>query len=93
MRLAVIAVAIGCLWSTSAFAQDDEAMEVQRCIWRCQAEGGSSWKRYQQCVSVKCNGEPSAKQSKPRVEKKKKSKSSKRRVIRNRYGDVLIRRL
>jgi hypothetical protein len=38
-----------------AAAQDDEAMEVQRCIWRCMAEFGVDSAEYPQCVAEKCN--------------------------------------
>jgi len=85
-------------FSTGAFAQVDEdflesdAMEVQRCIWRCQAEYGASSKRYPQCVEANCNGQPVRKQSTAK-KLRKKAKPVNRRVIRNWRGDVLIRRI
>lgn len=41
-----------------AFAQDD-AMEAQRCIWRCLANSkGADDPAYKACVKSHCNGEP-----------------------------------
>ncbi|WP_137112563.1 hypothetical protein [Rhodobacter sp. SY28-1] len=39
-----------------ALAQDDDAMEVQRCVWRCLADSpGAESAEYQQCVAARCN--------------------------------------
>jgi hypothetical protein len=42
-----------------AFAQvDDEAMEVQRCIWRCMHAFGVESPQYGACVSQQCDNQP-----------------------------------
>lgn len=94
MRIQVAVLAMAFAFSTGAFAQvDDEAMETQRCIWRCQAEHGSNWARYEQCTVDLCSGKPKRKQSTAKAPRKARTKSTKRRVIRNWRGDVLIRRV
>jgi hypothetical protein len=38
---------------------EDEAMEVQRCIWRCMSNsGGAGTSAYEACVADMCSGEP-----------------------------------
>lgn len=40
-----------------AFAQDDDAMEAQRCIWRCLYNSkGADDPAYQACIDRQCNG-------------------------------------
>lgn len=94
MKLAIGAFMLGMVAAPCAFAQvDDDVMEVQRCVWRCQAEFGAASQRYGQCVNELCSGKPQRKQTTATKLRKQKSKSTKRRVIRNSRGDVLIRRV
>ncbi len=100
MKIRLTAFAVAVAFSTSALAQIDEefmnsdAMEVQRCIWRCLAEFGAASKRYPQCIdSRSAMVNRPRKQSTSRKPRKAKTKSTKRRVIRNWRGDVLIRRV
>jgi hypothetical protein len=50
---------------SSAFAQeDDEAMEVQRCIWRCMHHYGVESPQYGACVSQQCDNQPAPQRKK-----------------------------
>lgn len=50
---------------TAAVAQEeDEAMEVQRCIWRCMHEYGVESPQYGACVSQQCDDQPAPKSKK-----------------------------
>lgn len=47
---------LGLLSATPSFAQvPEDAMELQRCIWRCQAEYGADDPAYGQCVEAQCS--------------------------------------
>lgn len=46
------------LWPVPTMAEvPEDVMEVQRCVWRCQAEYGTDDPRYGTCVATRCNGE------------------------------------
>lgn len=63
MRVALAALMLLVPFSTSALAQDD-AMEVQRCVWRCLAESrGADDPAYQACINKQCNGPAPAEDS------------------------------
>jgi hypothetical protein len=48
-------VLLALVWPVAASAQDD-AMEVQRCVWRCLADSpGAESAQYNQCVAAKCS--------------------------------------
>ena len=47
------------LFAAPSFAQvPEDAMEAQRCIWRCLAEYGANDPAYGQCVAEQCDNEP-----------------------------------
>ncbi|MEI4470708.1 hypothetical protein [Frigidibacter sp. MR17.24] len=57
-RIAVPAAlaALAALAGSAAVAQDDAAMEVQRCVWRCLADSRDATDpAYQQCIDTRCN--------------------------------------
>lgn len=51
-------------WSPALAQEESEAMEVQRCVWRCLAEYGAEDARYGSCVSELCDDQPSPKRKK-----------------------------
>lgn len=56
----VVGIVLAVLAGSPALAQqvaqvDEDAMEVQRCIWRCQANY-PVWSEYEACVAQQCSG-------------------------------------
>ena len=60
MRLIIAALIFLASPTMSAFAEDD-AMEAQRCIWRCLANSkGADDPAYNACIKSDCDGEPAS---------------------------------
>lgn len=56
MKTIFLAILVVLMGAVTALAQEDDAMEVQRCIWRCLADSrGANDPAYHQCVARLCN--------------------------------------
>jgi hypothetical protein len=68
MRLGVLSIIPLVLLAAPAAAQPADAMEAQRCIWRClAASGGAAGKAYNRCIAAKCDGKSSRRRKKHRL--------------------------
>lgn len=70
---AFVGIVFACLAVSPASAQhvaqvDEDVMEAQRCIWRCQAEYGNDWKAYEACTVRNCAGDAPPDETPPEQE-------------------------